>query len=296
MSAPKHDSAVYLALAEAGLDNVQIADKLGVGEASVRRGLRKVGFARTLRPLPATAKSDDFLDKPIRHYGPLAVSADWHIPLVDYVYANRFLEHCRSEEIRTLAIAGDFFNHDALSSFDYKQASANLRTELREAQHTMATLVDQFDRILFIWGNHDARFHKALQYQISFAAAMRMCFGELGEDALSKIEFSNLDHFWVNDDTYICHPKNYTQSPLSTARKLAAKVQANVITAHSHHAAMGFDVSGKHVCVEAGGFFDISRTAYLQRSTTYPTWAQGYSLIDASGRISMFTPRWEGHA
>lgn len=288
----KHAPTVYVALAETGLNNQEIAEKLGVGETSVRRGLRKAGFQRFLRPLPATVHSDDFLDKPIRHRGPIAVSADWHIPLVDYEYANRFLEHTDELGITTLAIAGDFFNHDALSAFDYKQASANLRTELHEARHVMATLVEQFERIIFIWGNHDARFHKALQYQISFASAMRMCFGELGEAALSKIEFSNLDHFWVNDDTYICHPKSYTQTPLSTARKLATKVRANVITAHSHHAAMGYDVSGQYVCVEAGGFFDTTKTAYLQRSTTYPTWAQGYALIDEGGLIHMFTPRW----
>lgn len=245
-----------------------------------------------MKPLPETLDTDDFLDQPIRHTGAIAISADWHIPLVDWNFANKFLEHCDDAGIRTLAIAGDFFNHDALSAFDYKQESADLQTELREAKHIMRELVEQFDKIIFIWGNHDARFHKALQYKISFTAAMRLCFGDLGEEALSKIQFSNLDHFYVNDDTYVCHPKNYSSQPLSNARKLAAKVQANVITAHSHHAAMGFDVSGRHVCVEAGGLFDATRTAYLQRSTTFPTWAQGYSLIDAEGHISMYTPRW----
>lgn len=290
MAEAKHEPAIYVALADEGLNNYQIADKLDVGEASVRRGLRKVGYRRSLRPLPA--ESDDFLDKPLRHYGPIAVTADWHIPLVDYAYANRFIEHATGAGYQTLAIAGDFFNHDALSAFDYKQASADLRTELREANNIMGQLVDQFEKIIFVWGNHDARLHKALQYQVSFSHAMRMCFGDIGEEALKKIEFSNLDHFWVNDETYICHPKNYTQQPLATARKLAGKVQANVITAHSHHAAMGYDVSGKYVCVEAGGLFDASRTAYLQRSTTFPTWKQGYSLIDETGHIAMYTPNW----
>lgn len=287
---------MYVALAETGLNNNEIADKLDVDEASVRRGLRKAGFKRFIRPLPATAHTDDFLDQPIRHYGPIAVTADWHIPLVDYEYVNKFLHHADELGIKTLAIAGDFFNHDALSAFDYKQQSANLRTELREAGNIMRALVGQFERIIYTWGNHDARLHRALQYQISFSAAMRMCFGELGEEALAKIQFSNLDYFWVNDDTYIAHPKNYTQQPLATARKLAAKVQANVITAHSHHAALGYDVSGKFVCVEAGGFFDAKRTAYLQRSTTFPTWQQGYSLIDEEGLISMYTPRWSARA
>lgn len=281
-----------MGLKNQGLTNYEIAARLDVDESSVRRGLRK---ARLLKPLPETVESPSFLDQPIRHSGAIAVSADWHIPLVDWAYANTFLDHCAEEDVKTLAIAGDFFNHDALSAYDYKQASADLATELSEATHIMRELVSQFDKIIFVWGNHDARFHKALQYQLSFSASMRMCFGELGEEALEKIQFSNLDHFYVDTPgsvTYVCHPKNYTSSPLTTARKLAAKVECNVITAHSHHAAMGFDVSGRHVCVEAGGLFDASRTAYLQRSTTFPTWKQGYSLISAEGHISMYTPQW----
>lgn len=293
MSAPKHPSSVYVEWKLKGLTNQEIADRLQVDEASVRRGLRK---ARLLKPLPETESSDDFLDTPLRHTGAIAISADWHIPLVDWSFANRFLEHCAKEDIRTLAIAGDFFNHDALSAYDYKQASADLKTELREAAHIMSALVEQFDKILFIWGNHDARFHKALQYQLSFSAAMRMCFGELGEEALEKIEFSNLDHFWVNDSWYIAHPKNYTSTPLTTARKLAAKTHSNVITAHSHHAALGYDVSGQYVCAEAGGLFDAKRTAYLQRTTTFPCWQQGFALIRDDNTIEMFTPRWSMRA
>lgn len=218
---------------------------------------------------------------------------------MDYEYASRFLEHCHDLDIRTLAIAGDFFNHDALSSFDYKQASADLTTELEEANSIMSSLTQLFDKVIFIWGNHDARAHKALGYKLSFIHSMKAMLHEIPNDLMEKIEFSNLDHFWVDaggESFYVCHPKNYSSQPLSNARKLAAKVQANVITAHSHHAALGFDVSGKYVCVEAGGFFDASRTAYLQRSTTFPTWAQGYSLIDAEGHVSMYTPRWSARA
>ena len=288
----KHPPSVYVALAETGLTNVQIADKLDVDEATVRRGLRKAGFTRFIRPLPSTSDSGDFLDAPIRHYGPIAISADWHVPLTDYSFASEFLTHCEEKGIKTLAIAGDFFNHDSLSAFDYKQQSADLETELREAESIMRSLTEQFDKIIYSWGNHDARWHKALQYKISFKHAMRLCFGELGEKALSKIEFSNLDHFWVNDDWYVSHPKNYASNPLTNARKIAAKVQANVITAHSHHAALGYDVSGRFVCCEAGGLFDAKRTAYLQRTTTFPTWAQGYAFINEDSSIEMYTPRW----
>jgi transposase len=41
MSQPKFDTDVYGALHEQGLSNREIAAKLGVDEASVRRGLKK---------------------------------------------------------------------------------------------------------------------------------------------------------------------------------------------------------------------------------------------------------------
>jgi predicted phosphodiesterase len=290
LSEAKHPSSVYVALAEEGLNNYQIAERLGVGEASVRRGLRKVKYTRSLKPI--TIKTDDFLDSPLRHYGPCAVTADWHIPLVDYQFASKFLAEADERNVKTLIIAGDFFNMDSLSSFDYKQSSANLETEISQANEIMVQLCHQFDKIYFLWGNHDARLWKALNYQLTFSQCMKLAFADISEELLSKIHFTNLDHMWVNDQIYICHPKNYTQVPLATARKLAGKVHAHVITAHSHHAAMGYDVSGRYICVEAGGLFDTSKTEYLQRTTTFPNWRQGFSFIEEDGRISMHTPDW----
>jgi hypothetical protein len=121
---------------------------------------------------------------------------------------------------------------------------------------------------------------------------MKLVFGNLGVDALEKITFTNLDHLWIGTDWYICHPGNYTRVPLSTARTLATKYNANVITAHSHHAAVGYAIDGEKVVAEIGGLFDRHRTGYLQRSTTFPTWAQGYGFLD-NGFLNVRSPGWE---
>jgi hypothetical protein len=42
----KHDPSLYVELAEAGLNNQEIGDRLGVSEATVRRGLRRAGYVR----------------------------------------------------------------------------------------------------------------------------------------------------------------------------------------------------------------------------------------------------------
>lgn len=252
------------------------------------------------------------LDRPLVFNEDMMLTADWHIPVYDPFYVNVMIERARQLKISTLAIAGDFFNFDALSSYDPKQDDANLGREYSESLAVMRVLLETFDKIIYIWGNHDARFHRALGYAIQFKEAMKLVFGALGKEALERIYFSNLDHFWIgvgeptferekverdqdmwlpHDRYYVCHPKSYTRVPLSNARKLADKYRANVITAHSHHCAVGYAVDGRKVVAEIGGLFNRHKTAYLQRSTTHPTWQQGYAYL-RDGRLHVDSPGW----
>jgi hypothetical protein len=279
------EDSLYLQMASRGMSNRAIGRALNVDEKTVRNGLKRAGYKRHLVPLDLSDRFAFNLDKPITITDDkVAISADWHIPLYDPAYVNSFIEAARERECRTLIAAGDFFNFDALSSYDPKQAEAGLEGELGEGAAVMRVLLESFDRIVYLWGNHDARLHRALGFAIQFKEAMKLVFGNLGSEALDRIEFSNLDHCWVkqNDgrDWYICHPANYTRIPLSTARVLAAKLNANVITAHSHHCAVGYATDGEKVVAEIGGLFDRTKTAYLQRTTTFPTWAQGFAILE----------------
>lgn len=272
---------------------------MGVHESTIRRGLHDRGYRRHLLPTDQGFE-DRFkieLDSPLYVKGDVAITADWHIPLYDAEYVNRFISTSRERGHKRLILAGDFFNFDALSAYDPKQSSANLEVELQEAAAVMRVLLETFEEIYYLWGNHDARLHKALGFAIQFRDAMKMVFGELGTDAIERIKFTNLDHIWVEgkeggDDWYVCHPANYTKLPLSTARQLASKVNANVITAHSHHCAVGYGPDGVKVVAEIGGLFDRTKTAYLQRSTTFPTWQQGFAFLEG-GKLIVDSPGWE---
>lgn len=292
------DWLAVVALADRHPDwsNYKLADRFGVNESTIRRGLASRGFKRYLLPTDLDFE-DRFkieIDRPIVHSGDLAVTADWHIPLYDPEYANSFIRDARERGHKDLCIAGDFFNFDALSAYEPKQIEAGLETELAEATAVMRVLLETFENIYYIWGNHDARLHRALGFAIQFREAMKMVFGVLGNEALNRITFTNLDHMWVEGDPgwYICHPKNYTKTPLSTARQLAPKHNAHVITAHSHHCAVGYGPDGEKVVAEIGGLFDRHKTAYLQRTTTFPTWAQGYAFIE-DGKLRVTSPGWD---
>ena len=234
------------------------------------------------------------IDDPIRLSADksYAITADWHIPLYDPEYVNTFIQDARARGIRSLILAGDYFNFDSLSQYSPKQDGAGLENELAEADSVMRILLESFDDIVYLWGNHDARLHKTLGFTIQFREAMKLVFGALGVEALKKITFTNLDHLWIGDDWYVCHPANYTRVPLNTARTLSTKYQCNVITAHSHHCAVGYGINGVNVVAEIGGLFDRTKTAYLQRSTTFPTWAQGYAFLEG-GKLHVQSPGWQ---
>ena len=283
-------------LAEDGLSNVAIGLRLKVDEATVRRGLNSAKYQRHLLPLDARPGRYDFdLSQPIvlKDVDAMIV-ADFHIPLYDPLWVNRMIATARAEELKVLIIGGDFFNFDALSQYDPKQNEAGLEREWLEGLAVMRVLLETFDRIIYVWGNHDARMHKALGHKMAFSAAMKMVFGQLGQEALEKIEFTNLDHCWLEHGVqrwYICHPATYSRVPLTTARLIASKLGCSVITAHSHHCAVGYAANGTDVVAEAGGLFDRSKTAYLQRSTTFPFWQQGFCYLKG-GHLRVVSPAW----
>lgn len=260
-------------------------------EASVRRGLRRAGYKPYLVPTKTMERMKVKLEAPlridVRKQGPGAVTADWHHPLTDYGLVNQFIDHARDiGATNWLLVAGDWFNIDALSAFDFKQDEASLPRELEGSTETMRRLLDTFGEITLSWGNHDARVHKALGYKVPFVTAMKMMFHELDADLMARIKFTNLDHVYIDTPRgpyYVAHPKAYSSIPLSTARRLAGIHHAHILTGHSHHTALGHDPSGKFTVGELGGFFDTTKTAYLQRTTTYPKWQQGYAFIDGAG-------------
>lgn len=286
----------YVPFAANGESNYRIAERFNVHESTVRRGLERIGYQRHKLPEDRGQARYAFdIDQPIVVEGNAMITGDWHVPIYDPGLVNKMIDKARELELTTLIIGGDFFNFDSLSQYDPKQDDAGLDREWNEGIAVMRVLLETFDRIIYIWGNHDARMHKSLGFKVRFADAMRMMFGPLGDEALDRIEFSNLDHcILVSGERqyYLCHPANYTSIPLSSARKIANKVNMNVFVFHSHHCAIGFAEDGEKIVVEGGGLFDKDKTAYLKRSTTFPTWAQGYSWV-IDGVPSVYSPKWD---
>lgn len=279
------------------LTNVEVAEQFQVSEATVRRATRDLVRTQTLlgAEIPIETPMVYELER-----GDIALAGDIHVPITKWSFFNRFLDDMKAEGIKHLGIPGDFWHADHPSSFDYKQSAADMDVEKRVGNEVMTALCEQFDEILFSWGNHDARYHKMLRYGVTFSDTMKMLFHDVPDALLKKVRFSNLDHFRLEfagglkgeHVWYVCHPKSYSSIPLTQSRRIAAKELSNVITAHSHHHAVGHDVSGRFTCAEVGGFFDRERTEYLLRSTQFPNWQNGYAVVRQNNTLSMRGEKW----
>lgn len=226
------------------------------------------------------------LDKPYTVKGDWAVTADWHVPLYDAELVNKFLDD--AAEYKNLLIAGDFLNGDSLSQYMPKQKSAGIEKELYEAKSLMEILCANFKHILFLKGNHDYRYTKSAEYRESFVESMTEVFKDVPRHG-ARLGFSNLDHCYIisNKQKYfIAHPATYSKNPLNNPLAISDIKKCHVLTAHTHHCAMGWDPSGEFVVGELGGFFNIAQTEYLQGTTAYPNWSNGYWFIK-NGKPSM---------
>lgn len=291
MALPKINPDLYYELAQEGWTNTDIARKFGVSETTVRRQLDKPEYQKARIKDSIANQIGIWVPDPITlEESNVLIAADWHIPLYDPYYVNYMLDVAEANELETLIIPGDLFNHDAISSYEPKQTDHSLWEEWEEARMVARVLLSNFKKIILLRGNHDDRLMRSLGYKLAFQHSMRLLLEDADPEGI--IEVSEYDHMWLFNESgiwYICHPISYSRIPLTTPRKQYYKHKVNIICAHAHHCAVGYAEDGKTVLVEAGGVFDKDRTQYLRRSTSYPTWSQGFSFFK-NGRFHLDSP------
>lgn len=282
-----------------GLTWKAIAKKIGRSERTAQRwykdaqdGPKETRKQRGMRLLEEDNKVVDIRRfKPMTATGDMLVTCDWHIPVHDPALVNEVIKKAHNENIKTLIIGGDYFNMDAFSSYPPHQKDAGIEVERQQGLLVMDALLDTFDDIYMFWGNHDFRFAKQLNYKISFVYAINWLLADLGAKRLKKLKVSDVDYMYLEQQkTYrMSHQTNFSSSPLTVARKLATKYNQSIITAHSHHCAIGVALDGQNVVIEGGGLYDKAKTEYIQKTTTHHEWVPGFTMFK-DGIPTVFSP------
>jgi hypothetical protein len=206
----------------------------------------------------------------------VAVAPDFHGPFWD-----RKLESCLYKvgddyEIDTLIIPGDFFDCDNYTSFLKMTYIESFQEELKHMKVLMERLGNHFRNIYFCRGNHEKRW---LQMNKGLVDIENL-FSLLKSKVNYKVTLD--DHIFLNSGHEmwrLSHPTNFSPCPLSVASRLADKHHMNILSAHGHQFAQGYDKSGDYQIVDGGGMFDVQQIEYLRNTTCYPSVHSGFYLI-----------------
>ena len=243
-------------------------------------GRREGAYAQMIDEVykPITIESDN-----------IAVTSDWHIPFTDEELVNRLLNVPKEYGTRDLIIAGDFWDCDDYSKFTHLAPPACFEEECENVRGYLKRILRAFTNVYICRGNHEKRW-------------IDMNAGKMGMEKLfylakphniSDDTWEKRVHITTDDHIYLlqkdpakgmqlwlsCHPKNYRQINLSVAKDLSAKHLCNVIIAHGHQWAQGYDRSGTYHLLDGGGMFDRNALAYQRDTACNPMTRSGFYVL-----------------
>jgi len=215
----------------------------------------------------------------------VCVTSDWHIPYVDdNLYAGLLKVGNSDYGNIDLVIAGDFLDTESYSRFTPMAPGSAFFEEVQQGRDYLEEIIPMFKHTYICRGNHEKRLIDMNAGKLSMHDIVHMMIPE----DMSKREFgvkvtvTQDDHLRFTQDgkPWMCaHPRNFRIINLSVARDLAARYQTNVVVAHGHQMAMGWDRSGTYRLVDGGGLFDKMQLSYLRETTCYPETKNGFIIV-----------------
>lgn len=199
------------------------------------------------------------------------VAADLHAPAIDWESFEQLLIRGAGGD---LFHVGDIFNNDSFSPFG--DAMAKFEDEIDLVQKIISYWERWFTRVIIVMGNHDDTWlRKATKGQLNLPMFVRMIRGK-------NICIVDSTHCQLNDNWFLCHPKEYSKNPMTVPMKLANKWEMNVACGHLHHVGWSHSPSGR-ILVELGGLMDEELIQYANYNTTSnPFWQRGFMTVEGT--------------
>ncbi len=257
----------------------------------LRRSHKAVQEALAARPQTQRKKLWESIpryDRFDRLQGDFAISADWHIPLVDREMMRLYLDVSKRHRLRRCLVLGDFLNEDQFSHYTVTGASPSevqFGDELTLAAEVLEELLIAFpDGLYFLRGNHDDRILRLLRWSLGlqdvFALIGRRVAERLQHHLTQKARISDYSFVHVNSSWFACHPATYSKVPMAVARDVAEVEGMHTILGNGHGFGLCKDRSGRYYCVDAGCMCDPRKIWYKSmRVTRHPAWVNGFVLL-----------------
>lgn len=256
-------------------------------------------------PIPSfdvpTRKKFEFPVSPVKSatewpvlHGDIGLISDLHIPYHDSRILEEFCENCYNLRITQCCIVGDFLDGNQMhptrgSQYHWRR----YQDDVELGERILSTMLDCFDFIEVLQGNHDDWFMDKMRKQVDTTWLMSRIYNKFG----GKLHWSGYQQcsaYSGGKEFRLIHgTKCYGgDNPLSTPQGFANKFECGVVTGHTHKSASGWSVSGKHQCVALGGAYDSTKMEYLhqipmktgQMTRSYGILKEGYVKLYEQGK------------
>lgn len=287
----------------AGQTYTQIANDLSLSVCSVRSRVsryRRKHFdsIQTAAPTCFTISPEDrpafaqvnYVKATPKAAGDALILSDIHVPTTDWhllhlacAFARRHMPAGK----RRLCLIGDLFNFDALGKHDTIMPQTSIEDEMKVAEYTLAYMLDTFDMIDFVMGNHDDRFMRHMHGQLTADRFSKML---TRIDYGARLKFYGVYQMWLMSGGVswrLTHQRPYSVYVGAVADELARKYQTNIVTTHEHHVGVGRTRDNRYTWIANGSLMDYESAYYVGgRDTKGLVMKQGFTFIrDGVGHL-----------
>lgn len=258
------------------LDNEALMNKYSVSARTIRRWKQRIKESEeeilaTSFPESPSPVYDNYLRFNSER---LMILGDVEMPSHDSDLLNMAIDLAIKLDIPDLIINGDFLAMDEFSTWAKTNYQSNsFRQDLELLKSAINIFIKEFDTVTYITGNHERRLARQTNGELNIGMLLSMV----------DINYSDYTYCEVTSggkEFIICHPEDYSRTPLAVPLKLAAIHHKNILCGHTHRLASGFDVSGKYIVAEGGFLRDPKRTLYKSmKLTSHPAWNAGFTIL-----------------
>lgn len=219
--------------------------------------------------------------------GDMLLVGDIHVPSTNWEFMEKITQVAKRQltRPRKIVIVGDILNGDKDSRYEHIIAPISRHKEFKITDALLQTWSRFFDEIYITPGNHLHRLIRRLEGDIGMNEIARLL-----TSAHEKIVMSHYDevHVTSGDERWVAtHQANYAKSKLKIGNLLAQKFQANIVTFHQHHSAIGRDDFNRYTIIDCGGMHQQSMMSYVKLvPNVMPNMNNGFVLLrDGTGHL-----------
>lgn len=223
----------------------------------------------------------------------LIVTGDWHVPTSDWQFIETMcqfaLRNMRKGQ-RYMALVGDLFNFDGLSSYAHTAAPHSIEHELNAAEAVIDYCLTVFDKIYFGMGNHDQRFTKFLEGSFGVERLVKLFTHHIKAERFIGTDLRQMETINGGIHYRLTHQRNFSRNKGIVVSQLCLKYQTNVIGHHQHLVGIGRDVYNRYTWIDNGMMADYRKMPYVMESdSTSPVMCTGFTFL-RNGTAHLLTP------